>query len=96
MVEVLHFMGGEDSPRRVLCHLCGVTLGVTWLAGWQAGPSERLEACEYLVNIVSGRRTAQKRVTGGRWRRIVLATKVGYFGVKSTKAVKCPRGQMGT
>ena len=27
---------------------------------------------EYLVNIVSGRRTAQKRVTGGRWRRIVL------------------------
>jgi len=45
VVEVLHFMGGEDSPRRVLCHLCGVTLGVTWLAGWQAGPSERLEAC---------------------------------------------------
>ena len=36
-VEVLHFMGGEDSPRRVLCHLCGVALGVTWLAGWQAG-----------------------------------------------------------
>ena len=27
---------------------------------------------EYLVNIVCGRRTAQKRVTGGRWRRIVL------------------------
>ena len=26
---------------------------------------------EYLVNIVSGRRTAQERVTGGRWRRIV-------------------------
>ena len=45
VVEVLHFMGGEDSPRRVFCHLCGVTLGVTWLAGWQAGPSERLEAC---------------------------------------------------
>ena len=29
-------------------------------------------ACEYLVNIVQGRRTAQERVTGGRWRRIVL------------------------
>ena len=27
---------------------------------------------EYLVNIVLGRGTAQKRVTGGRWRRIVL------------------------
>ena len=27
---------------------------------------------EYLVNIVKGRRTAQERVTGGRWRRIVL------------------------
>ena len=26
----------------------------------------------YLVNIGLGRRTAQKRVTGGRWRRIVL------------------------
>jgi len=31
-----------------------------------------LLACEYLVNIVQGRRTAQERVTGGRWRRIVL------------------------
>ena len=28
--------------------------------------------CEYLVNIGLGRGTAQKRVTGGRWRRIVL------------------------
>ena len=27
---------------------------------------------EYLVNIGLGRGTAQKRVTGGRWRRIVL------------------------
>ena len=27
---------------------------------------------EYLVNIDLGRGTAQKRVTGGRWRRIVL------------------------
>ena len=27
---------------------------------------------EYLVNIGRGRRAAQKRVTGGRWRRIVL------------------------
>ena len=27
---------------------------------------------EYLVNIEIGRGTAQKRVTGGRWRRIVL------------------------
>jgi hypothetical protein len=27
---------------------------------------------EYLVNIVEGRRTAQERVTGGRWRRIEL------------------------
>ena len=27
---------------------------------------------EYLVNIGEGRRAAQKRVTGGRWRRIVL------------------------
>ena len=28
--------------------------------------------CEHLVNIGLGRGTAQKRVTGGRWRRIVL------------------------
>ena len=28
--------------------------------------------CEYLVNIELGRGTPQKRVTGGRWRRIVL------------------------
>ena len=27
---------------------------------------------EYLANIDLGRGTAQKRVTGGRWRRIVL------------------------
>ena len=27
---------------------------------------------EYLVNIGLGRGTAQKRVTGGRWRKIVL------------------------
>jgi hypothetical protein len=27
---------------------------------------------EYLVNIAQGRRTAQERVTGGRWRGIVL------------------------
>eukprot|EP00964_Phaeocystis_antarctica_P066460 scaffold40163_cov80-Phaeocystis_antarctica.AAC.1 len=32
---------------------------------------KRLEG-EYLVNIGQGRRAAQERVTGGRWRRIVL------------------------
>jgi hypothetical protein len=32
----------------------------------------QLAGGEYLVNIVEGRRTAQERVTGGRWRRIVL------------------------
>ena len=31
-----------------------------------------LKGGEYLVNIDLGRGTAQKRVTGGRWRRIVL------------------------
>ena len=34
------------------------------------GPRCALE--EYLVNIGLGRGTAQKRVTGGRWRRIVV------------------------
>ena len=31
-----------------------------------------LREYEYLVNTVLGRRTAEERVTGGRWRRIVL------------------------
>jgi hypothetical protein len=31
-----------------------------------------LHSVKFLVNIVEGRRTAQERVTGGRWRRIVL------------------------
>ena len=39
---------------------------------------------EYLVNIDLGRGTAQKRVTGGRWRRIELgehlAGRVGELG----------------
>eukprot|EP00964_Phaeocystis_antarctica_P144247 scaffold109998_cov59-Phaeocystis_antarctica.AAC.2 len=34
--------------------------------------SRRPSSGEYLVNIGQGRRAAQKRVTGGRWRRIVL------------------------
>ena len=34
--------------------------------------SWRRSSGEYLVNIVQGRRTAQERVTGGRWCRIVL------------------------
>ena len=34
--------------------------------------SPRVHRGEYLVNIGYGRRAAQKRVTGGRWRRIVL------------------------
>ena len=40
---------------------------------------------EYLVNIVSGRRTAQKRVTGRRWRRIVLADVLAEHVVRDLK-----------
>jgi hypothetical protein len=39
MVEVLHFMGGEDSPRRVLCP-------------WQASQSPRYVQIKYIMWIL--------------------------------------------
>ena len=38
----------------------------------EAREAQHARPDEYLVNIGLGRGTAQKRVTGGRWRRIVL------------------------
>ena len=44
-VEVLHFMGGEDSPRRVLCPWRAHSLASTLLAVARATAALRLR-CE--------------------------------------------------
>ena len=61
--------GYHPLTRRLRCHS-------TRCAERTVRPEARTPyghgSSEYLVNIGLGRGTAQKRVTGGRWRRIVL------------------------
>ena len=56
----------------------GLVVGFRHGAVWCAQKIHPVTFCcdfvsgEYLVNIGQRRRAAQKRVTGGRWRRVVL------------------------
>ena len=66
------FAGDISAPKLTFRRICKVRArsaasGREFQRGYPTdGPNE------YLVNIVSGRRTSQERATGGRWRRIVL------------------------